>query len=312
MTVPLRIIIALLIGLLSGWLCTLTLISIRFAAGDFSQALRSAGDLLSGVDPYRLAPGPYNIPYPIPAALLAIPFTRLNEYVAAGLFLGSSSAMLAWLILSKGKAWQLCIFLTAPFYYAMSFAQWAPLVLCLYFCPYFLPVILMKPNIALPLAMLRYPGRVELVLTAAVCLISLLIYPGWPMVWIQQLSAYQGLIPPLLNLPFGPLLLLALLKYRDQRCWLLILMSLMPQRMLYDQLALLLIARNCREIFILGICSWVSFFAVLFYGNWGYLPGGWQLWILLTLYYPALLVLLVPCTAKSEVSVVTETQPDKG
>jgi hypothetical protein len=44
----------------------------------------------------------------------------------------------------------------------------------------------------------------------------------------------------------------------------------------------------------LGFCSWIPYVAVVVYDYWGYLPGGWQQWILFTLYFPALLVLLKP------------------
>ncbi|MBK7454710.1 MAG: hypothetical protein IPJ46_13635 [Anaerolineales bacterium] len=102
------------------------------------------------------------------------------------------------------------------------------------------------------------------------------------------------MIPPLLVLPLGPLMLLGLLRYRDQKAWLLLLMAAMPQRVLYDQLALLLIAGNRSEILILIFCSWASLPALLIFGGWINLPGGWQLWILLTLYLPALGIFLAP------------------
>jgi hypothetical protein len=123
------------------------------------------------------------------------------------------------------------------------------------------------------------------------------IYPTWPLVWLGQISTYQGIIPPLFVLPLGPLILLALLRYRDQKAWLLLLMAAMPQRVLYDQLALLLVASNLREMLILVLCSWISMPALMIYGGWYHLPGGWYLWILLTLYLPALGILLAPTVA---------------
>jgi len=294
MTTRTRFGIALIIGSLCGVLCTFALSRIGNGAGDFNWQLRAARDLLTGRDPYDYPPGPYNIPYPLPTALLAIPLAWLTNFIAGGLFFGISSGILAWLILCNGKPWQLLLFLSWPFLYALLYAQWAPLVLCLYFTPAFLPMLLMKPQTTLPLALTQRPNWLGVGLTLAIGIASLAIYPSWPLVWLGQISTYQGIIPPLLALPFGPLLLLALLRYRDRKTWLYLLMAVMPQRVLYDQMALFLIADNRREMMTLVLCSWISLPALMIFGGWNNLPGGWYLWILLTLYLPALGILLAP------------------
>jgi hypothetical protein len=288
---------ALIIGILSGLFCAFALSRIDNGAGDFNWPLRAARDLLAGSDPYHYPPGPYNIPYPLPTAMLAIPLAWLTNFIAGGVFFGVSSGVLTWLILRNGKPWQLLLFLSWPFFYALMYAQWAPLILCLYFTPAFLPTLLLKPQIALPLALTQRPNWLGVGLTLVIGIASLVIYPSWPMVWLGQISTYQGIIPPLLVLPLGPLILLALLRYRERRAWLLLLMSAMPQRVLYDQVVLLLIASNLREMLILVLCSWISMPALLIVGGWYHLPGGWYLWILLTIYLPALFILLAPMLA---------------
>lgn len=293
-TTRIRFGIALIIGSLSGLFCIFALSRIGNGAGDFNWQLRSARDLLAGSDPYRYPPGEYNIPYPLPTAMLAVPLAWMSNYVAGGVFFGFSSGILAWLILQKGRPWQLLIFLSWPFFYASLYAQWAPLVLCLYFAPAFLPVLLMKPQIALPLALTQRPTWLGVGLTFVIGIASLVIYPTWPLVWLGQISTYQGIIPPLLVLPLGPLMLLALLRYRDRKAWLLLSMSAMPQRVLYDQMALLLVASDLREILILILCSWISLPVLIIFGGWINLPDGWQLLLLLTLYLPALGILLAP------------------
>jgi hypothetical protein len=286
--------IALLIGSLSGLLCAYALSRIGNGAGDFGFQLRGARDLLAGRDPYDSPPGPYNILYPLPAIMLAIPLAWLNDFAAGGVFFGISSGLLAWLILRKGEPWQLLIFLSWPFFYALLFAQWSPLVLCLYFTPAFLPVLVMKPQNALPLALTQRPSWLGIGLTLVIGIASLVIYPTWPFVWLKQTSSYQGIIPPLLTLPLGPLLLLALLRYREQKAWLLVSMAAMPQRVLYDQLALFMVPGNRLEMLIFMLCSWLSLPVLLIFGGWIHLPGGWKLWILLTLYLPALGIVFAP------------------
>ena len=294
MTPRTRLGAALVLGSLCGVLCAFALSRIGNGAGDFGWPLRAARDLLAGSDPYGYPPGPYNIPYPLPTALLALPLTWLTDFIAGGVFFGMSSGVLAWLILSYGKPWQLLIFLSWPFLYASFYAQWAPLILCLYFAPAFLPVLLMKPQTALPLAVTQRPSWLGIGLTFALGIASLVVYPSWPLVWLGQISTYQGIIPPLFVLPLGPLMLFALLRYRDRKAWLLLLTAVMPQRVLYDQMALFLIADNRREMLILVFCSWLSLPALMIYGGWNNLPGGWKFWILLTLYLPALGILLAP------------------
>jgi hypothetical protein len=296
MTTRIRFGIALIIGSLCGVLCMYALSRIGNGAGDFYWQLRAARDLLAGNDPYNHPPGPYRIPYPLPTAMLAIPLVGLTDYAAGGVFFGVSSGILAWLILRNGKPWQLLLFLSWPFLYALLYAQWAPLVLCLYFTPAFLPMLLMKPQTTLPLALTQRPSWQGVGLTLFIGIASFVIYPTWPLVWLGQISTYQGIVPPLLVLPLGPLMLLALLRYRDRKAWLLLLMSAMPQRVLYDQAALLLVADNLRQMLILVLCSWISLPVLMKFGGWYHLPGpgGWYLWIMLTLYLPALGVLLVP------------------
>ena len=136
------------------------------------------------------------------------------------------------------------------------------------------------------------PDRWGVILTVALLGLSLIAYPRWPWVWLGQISGYQGSVPPLFVLPLGPFLLLALLRWRDRRAWLVALMALMPQRVVYDQIPLLLVASTWRELLFLVGASWLTLPALLYFGGWQSLAGGWQLWIIATLYIPALLVVL--------------------
>ena len=117
----------------------------------------------------------------------------------------------------------------------------------------------------------------------------------WPLDWLNNLQ-FQNYIgyPPLFTLPVGPLLLIALIRYHDRRSWLLVLLAIMPQRMVYDQLGVLLVAQNRKQQLFLVLCSWISLPVVLFYHGWENVPWGWQNWILIASYLPALIVILSP------------------
>jgi len=165
----------------------------------------------------------------------------------------------------------------------------------MFFTPSLLMFVFFKPQLTLPFALIQRPNRVGLLLSGILLLLSLLFNPTWIRDWLKilQLNNYIG-YPPLLILPFGPLLLLALVRYRDKRAWLLVLFAAMPQRMVYDQLNILLVAENRKQLLFLLICSWASLPVLLYYRGWQNVPWGWQTWILLESYLPALLVILFP------------------
>jgi hypothetical protein len=72
---------------------------------------------------------------------------------------------------------------------------------------------------------------------------SLAIYPSWPLVWLGQISTYQGLFRLCYN-ALRAIVSVGALRYRDRKTWLYLLMAVMPQRVLYDQMALFF---NCRQ-----------------------------------------------------------------
>jgi hypothetical protein len=84
--------------------------------------------------------------------------------------------------------------------------------------------------------------------------LSLIVMPQWPRLWLAQSPNYQHFIP-LLVFP-GPLLLLALLRYRDRDAWLLLLAALMPQRWFFDSFILWLIPKSRHQILPTLLFSW--------------------------------------------------------
>ncbi len=291
-----RLALAGMIGLLVCLVSLYTLQLGRDGAGDFRFSLFPARDLLAGRDPYisnKLNLDPLSTAYPLPAFLLALPLAWLPDRAAAVIFFGLSSGLLAWFILRQGQPWRLLIFLSWPFFNSMMFSQWTAYITCMYFTSGFLFLALIKPQMALPFVLLRRPSRPGVLFAAGLLLVSLLVYPTWPLVVLQGARNYAGL-PPLFVLPLGPLLLLALCRWREKRAWLLVLLAAMPQRMVYDQLPVLLVAGSPRQMIFLTLCSWISLPVVIRYNGWANVPGGWQLWIVLASYLPALLVTLWP------------------
>ncbi|HET7205340.1 MAG TPA: hypothetical protein VFI95_02055 [Terriglobales bacterium] len=243
-----RIAVSLAIGVASGLYCWILLRHFHLGAADFHSALDAAQDLLHGRNPYQR---PLQL-YPITAALFALPLHRLSSDVAAGLFFGCSSAILAFGLTRQGYA-QLLVFLVYPYWAALLTAQWAPLIMASALFPILLPATTAKPQLGLPV-ILTHPTRRGLAACVLWMALSFAWMPRWPVEWWRQLGSYQHFVP-LLVWP-GPLLLLALFRYRRRSAWLMLLLSVTPQRWFYDSFVLWLIPKSRRSIVFTAAISW--------------------------------------------------------
>jgi hypothetical protein len=277
-----RITLAGVVGLASGTFCWFLLQHLHQGAGDFRWALQLAEKLVSRQNPYDT---PLE-QYPLTAGLYALPFLRLPPEVAAGLFYGTGSALLAF-GLTRHSYRGLMIFLAYPYWAGLLAAQWSPATAAGAFFPLLLPLTMAKPQIGLPV-FLTHASRRGVLACIFVVALSLALMPRWPLLWIAQLGHYEHFIP-LLVLP-GPLLLLALMRYRERDAILLLLAACMPQRWFFDSFILWLIPKSRREI------VWTVFF------SWG--AGIWRwhrfphsfaevgTWTVIFVYLPMLAVVL--------------------
>jgi hypothetical protein len=278
----LRVAVSLAIGLLSGLFCWFLLHKFQQGAADFQWAIRGAQSMLAGRNPYDT---PLE-QYPMTAALFALPFLRLLPEIAAGTFFGISSGLLAFGLTGQGYV-RLFTFLAFPYWAAILTAQWSPLVTASAFFPLLLPVALAKPQIGLPVAATHLTRR-GIIACLAWFLLSLALMPTWPLLWWKQLGNYQHFIP-MLVLP-GPLLALALLRYRDRDTWLLLTAALMPQRYFFDSLILWLIPKSRRELLGAAALSWIAGV-----WRWYHPPTSFTQigrWAVLFIYLPMLVILL--------------------
>lgn len=277
-----RLAISALIGLLAGWCCFFLMRHFHQDAADFRWALHLAHRLLAGQNPYDT---PYE-QYPIPAGLFALPLVALTPELAAGIFWGISSALLAFGLTRHGYI-RLLIFLAYPYWAGILTAQWSPIIASSALFPLLLPLTMAKPQVGLPIFLTRLSVR-GLVACLLVGVASIIVMPKWPLAWRNQLGNYQHFIP-LLVLP-GPILLLALFRYKHRDSWLLLLSALMPQRWFYDSFILWLIPKSRREV------VWTVFFS---WGagiwRWYHIPHSFQQvgrWTVILFYVPMLVVLL--------------------
>jgi hypothetical protein len=288
-----RIIISLLIGVATGSLCYFLNHTLRQGAGDFSWSIHLAQRFLAGQNPYDT---PLE-QYPFTAALFAFPFLKLQPEVAAGAFYGLGSFLLAFGLQREG-AHRLFVFLAYPYWVGLVTVQWSAVITAAAFFPLLLPVTMAKPQVGLPIVLTRLTKR-GFWACIAVGLLSLILMPRWPLLWWGQLGYYQHFFA-LFVLP-GPLILLALLRFRDRDSWLLLITSLMPQRWFFDSFILWLIPRSRREILMTVFFSWCAGI-----WRWYHPPVSFTQvgrWIVLSTYLPMLAIVLLRKDKEGGVSV---------
>lgn len=283
-----RLLVSVGLGLLVGLIGTAYQMHFQRRAGDLGWAWCGAGVVLAGGDPYeecvfRSRTTDKVLPTnPLTTVLLLVPFVALPGALVAGGVLGLATGVLAWALLQTGEPWRLLVLVSAPFWWSVAAAQWAPLLLAVALMPPLYPLCMVKPQIGLPIALMHFTWRRALV-CAGIGAVTLLIDPWWMVKWLTQVGTYDGTLPVLV-LPFGPLLLLAVLRWREERARWLLLYALVPQRFIYDQLLLFLVPQSRREVLVLVILSWVAFLGWFAMGGWG-LP-----WAVVLLYLPCLLM----------------------
>jgi hypothetical protein len=250
--------------------------------------LCAARAILHGQDAYAcplplLGPGWLGPTNPITAAIPLIPVAPLDDAWAVAIVLGVGSGLLAWGLTDQNRWWRLLVFLSFPFLHAIQVVQWAPIICAAAVLPILLPLTLVKPQVGIPIALARLTW--PRVLWCAVWLaLTFVLDPTWPLRWWPQAHSYDGIIP-LLVLPLGPALLLALRWWRQRTMIQLILMAVMPQRFFYDPLLLSLMPETPLQLVIQIACGWVGLLLwksqVLAFGH----------ILVLTFYLPTLLLI---------------------
>lgn len=233
------------------------------SAGDLSFPVCAARQLTGdpyracqlGLDPASGLPYPLN---PLTTALIAWPIAQLPVALIAPAAVLLMAGLLMAGLARTGEPWRAYALLSASYGLCVHYVQWAPLVLAAWYLPWLWPVALLaKPHAALPVAVMRWRRWPwGLVVVVVVGLLSLAIRPGWPGEWLGSIRGYSG--GPALLQPWGPLLLLALWRWRDPRARYLLLCALAPLRGLYDLLILFALPQGRRGMLALVAASWAA------------------------------------------------------
>ncbi len=222
--------------------------------GDFVGPLAIARNLLQGLEPFS---GIADVPYPLPAGLIALPFSLVPDRLAGTIFFSLTAAILAGVVVYKtGQLWRLLLFFSLPFVVAMEWTQWSVLITAAWYVPVLAPLMLLiKPQTALPIFINRW-GSFGYALALFVLAISFIISPNWLVSWLKLAREYQYLIP--LLLPGGFLLSLSLINICDKRARLLLAIAVLPFRATYDLVPLFIIPKTPVQMILLVIVSWIA------------------------------------------------------
>ncbi len=254
---------------------------------DFSIPLCGARHLAAGLNPYT-CPTEGQPSNPLTTVIALLPLAWLPDKVASAVIMAVSTGLLAYALNRREEPWRLLTFISVPFVYSVQISQWAPLFLAAVYLEWLYPIVLVKPQLGISVGVMNFARR-RLIVVLALGLLTFLIQPNWILLWWPQSVNYSGFVP-VLSIP-GVLLLIALIRWRTKPAQWLLLLSLTPQRSWYDQLMLWVIPSTKRQMILLTVCSWVMWLPLILFGV--HVLGAYDnLWIVISLFYPALAIVL--------------------
>jgi len=268
------------------------------APSDLAPVIWGAKAWLSGEDPFQaVAHSPVwngGLLYPFTAVLPLIPFSWIPEFVLNVLWVSTSAGFLTWMIAKRGISPAIVMLISPPMIHAVNTSQWTPLLLAAALSSWGGALLACKPTTALWLFAFR-PRWQHLAGATIVLGLSLVLWPAWPLAWRAILGKAVYTIWPLM-IPGGPLVLLALLRWRRPEARLLAAMVCVPHTMLiYETLPLFLIPQTWLEAGVLwfGCAAAVTLHAALApyqtATDWVTMSGRLIVWCV---YLPALIMVL--------------------
>lgn len=265
-------------------------------SSDITPVIVGVRAVLDNLNPYAADPD-QPLLYPFTALVLLAPavWAAIPPAGLDALWGGVSAGLLTWAV-TRERLWSpaLVIVFSPAMFQAIQTSQWSPLMVALmligrgsgfvYAC---------KPSTALWLFAYR-PTRRAVIEGAALTAVSLIVWPGWPLAWLDGLSEARWSLS-LFMMPGGLLLLLALLKWRRPEARMLATMACAPQTpLLYETLPLYLIPQTWVQAGVL----WVGMSVARLGEAWSRQQHGTvgvetvATWIVWCVYLPALVMIL--------------------
>jgi hypothetical protein len=223
---------------------------------DFDFLYHAAVRLVRGENPYPTAtPG---FPHPLPAVLLAVPFTRIPLTLARPIFDVLVGWAFVYALWRYRGPYALLAVVSGAYLFAMADGQTTPLMVAATLVPALGFLLAVKPNTSVSL-WVAWPSLRTLLGASLFLVLSLVVLPSWPWDWwMALLRDNTNLVPPVLR-PFGFVLLLAALRWRTPEGRLILTIAFIPQSTLpYELVSLALIPVNRLEMVIYVVGSWIA------------------------------------------------------
>jgi hypothetical protein len=263
---------------------------------DFDLLYSTAVRLVRGETVYPL--GGLSVPYPLPAVLLAVPFTAIPLGLARPIFDVLVGWAFVYALWRYRGPYALLALASGAYLFAMAKGQTTPLMVPASLVPALGFLLAVKPNTSATLWIAR-PSWLPILGVSVFFALSLAVLPTWPLDWWMALPLDTAdFVPPVMR-PLGPLLLLAALRWYSPEGRLLLAIACIPQNILpYELVALVLIPANHLQMAMYVAGSWIAVAAATGQLQLGGLAGwatiGWPV-TLCAVYLPMLgLVLLQP------------------
>jgi hypothetical protein len=298
--------LALIAGLVSGFVCWLAYRLPPPSTSDFEQIWTGARALAAGADPYTVVPTTgtrFPLFYPLTAVLVGVPFGAVPFAAALVLWAAASGALFAWAAARYGRGLPAAL-LSASFLNAIVQGQWSPVLTAAVVLPALSWALVVKPSVGAAM-FAAFPTRQAVVGGLVLIGLSIAVSPAWPLRWLEALKS-TGHMVPLITRPGGLVLLVALARWRQPEARLLAALACIPQTIgLYETLPLFLIPRNRWQGYGLAGLSYAVAFAqaaavprlpgmtldALLAARWPYVFVG--------LYLPSLIMVLLPNRAEA-------------
>jgi hypothetical protein len=223
---------------------------------DFDFLYDAAARLARGENPYP--PATQWFPYPLPAVLLAVPFTAVPLGLARPIFDVLVGWAFVYALWRYRGPYALLAVVSGAYLFAMRNGQTTPLMVAASLVPALGFLLAVRPNTSASLWIAR-PSLRALLGASLFLILSLVVLPSWPLDWWRALPLDNtSLAPPVLR-PFGVVLLLAALRWRSPEGRLILAIACIPQSTLpYELVPLALIPANRLEMGIYVAGSWIA------------------------------------------------------
>ena len=284
-----------LVAALAAAACTLAFYRGRpLSVSDFDVIWVGARALRAHQDPYaaiQSPPWPWDLRYPLPAVLVALPFSYLSLALARAALVAVGMGLLAW-ALTRRAWWPLIALTSGQVFVSVQSVQWAPLLAAGMLLAPLQYLWSIKPPTGLAL-FAAYPSRRTVIGGLVLLGLAFLVWPHWLDGFLA--AAHRAPHRAAVLRPGGLLLVLALLRWRLPEGRLLATLAVLPLTPhLYEAVPLLLVARSRRELLGLAACGTLGLLGVALLPQGADPDHGPIAWmeILVSCYLPALVVIL--------------------